>query len=97
MPAPAFTTRPATCWQRAPSTSFVVDTLLPQGVHQPGSQPRQRARRAALTITFNEPVTGFRVSNLSLTNNGGPNLLTSAQTLTTTNNQTFVLGNLTSY
>jgi len=32
---------------------------------------------------------------LSLSNNGGPNLLTSAQTLATNDNQTFTLGNLT--
>ena len=50
-----------------------------------------------LTIAFNRA--GHRLSgpsSLSLTNNGGANLLTSAQTLTTSNNQTFVLGNLSS-
>ena len=47
------------------------------------------------TIAFNEAVTGFDVSDLKLTLNGGPNLLTINQTLTTTNNTTFTLTNLT--
>jgi hypothetical protein len=47
-----------------------------------------------MTITFNEPVSGFSLANLQLTANGGANLLTSAQTLTTTDNTTWTLGNL---
>ena len=46
------------------------------------------------TIIFNEAVTGFDLSDLTLKLNFGPNLLTGAQTLTTTNNTTFTLGNL---
>ena len=65
-----------------------------RGIHQPGCQPHQLARRA---VDYHFQRTGHRLlrSSLSLTNSGGANLLTSAQTLTTTNNQAFVLGNLT--
>ncbi len=48
----------------------------------------------ALTITFSEPVSGFSLSNLQLSVNGGANLLTAAQTLTTSDNLTWTLGNL---
>ncbi len=48
-----------------------------------------------IQIVFNEPVSGVSLSQLSLSLNGGPNLLTSAQTLTTTDNTTYTLGNLT--
>ena len=37
---------------------------------------------------------GFNVTDLTLTKDGGPNLITAAQTLTTTDNTTFVIGNL---
>jgi hypothetical protein len=47
-----------------------------------------------ITLTAGERVTGFELSDLILTRNGGPNLLTAAQTLTTTDNITFTLGNL---
>jgi fibronectin type 3 domain-containing protein len=50
----------------------------------------------SLQIVFNEPVSGFTLSSLSLTLNGGPNLLTPSQTLTTSDNQTFTLINLSS-
>ena len=48
----------------------------------------------ALTITFSGPVTGFTLNALQLKGPGGTNLLTAVQTLTTTDNQTFTLGNL---
>ena len=52
---------------------------------------------ASETITFNQPVTNFDWTDLILTRNGGTlNLLTNAQTLSTTNRITFTLGNLNS-
>ena len=49
----------------------------------------------SITITFPEPVTGFGLSDLSLSRDGGPNLLTGAQTLTSSDGgRTWVLGNL---
>ena len=47
-----------------------------------------------ITITFSEPVTGFDLADLALTRDGGANLLTAAQTLTTADNVTWTLGNL---
>jgi hypothetical protein len=49
-----------------------------------------------MTIVWNEPVSGFTISSLSLTRSGGPNLLTGSQTLTTSDNTTFTLNNLSS-
>ena len=48
----------------------------------------------SITIVFTEAVTGFDLADLSLTLNGGGNLLTGAQTLTTGDNITWTLGNL---
>jgi fibronectin type 3 domain-containing protein len=50
----------------------------------------------SLQIVFNEAVSGFSQSSLSLSLNNGPNLLTSSQTLTTSDNKTFTLNNLSS-
>jgi fibronectin type 3 domain-containing protein len=50
----------------------------------------------SLQIVFNEAVSGFTQSSLSLQLNNGSNLLTSSQTLTTSDNKTFTLNNLSS-
>ena len=49
-----------------------------------------------MQIVFDEAVSGMSLSDLSLSFDGGPNLLTSAQTLTTSDNKTFTLNNLAS-
>ena len=50
-----------------------------------------------MQIVFNEAVSGLTISSLSLSRSGGPNLLlTGSQTLTTSDNTTFTLGNLSS-
>jgi hypothetical protein len=51
---------------------------------------------SSIDIDFSQIVTGFFLVDLSLTVNGGANLLTSSQTLTTTNGEDYVLGNLSS-
>jgi hypothetical protein len=51
---------------------------------------------SVIDIDFNEPVNGFGLSDLILTLNGGANLITTNQTLSTTNDEDFVLGNLSS-
>ena len=51
---------------------------------------------ASMTISFNDAVTGFDLSDLRLTRDGGPNLLTAAQTLTTSDNRSWTLNNLAS-
>lgn len=49
----------------------------------------------SITITFTEAVTGFELADLQLFRAGTPqNLLTAAQTLTTSNGVTWTLGNL---
>ena len=48
----------------------------------------------SLKIVFNQPVTGFTIDDLFLNRDGGGNLLTGLQTLTTNDNVTFTLNNL---
>ncbi|HEV8605306.1 MAG TPA: lamin tail domain-containing protein [Tepidisphaeraceae bacterium] len=48
----------------------------------------------SIIINFTEPVLNFDLSDLVLTRNGGTNLLTDQQTLATSNNTSFTLGNL---
>ena len=47
-----------------------------------------------ITIVFSAAVSGFDLSDLTLKLDGGANLLTAVQTLTTTDNMTWTLGNL---
>lgn len=47
-----------------------------------------------VTITFDQAVQGFTIADLSLRRNGGASLLTTAQTLTSTDRRTWTLGNL---
>jgi hypothetical protein len=50
-----------------------------------------------MTINFSEPVSGLDLTDLALSRNGGNNLLTAAQTLTSSNGgATWTLGNLKS-
>lgn len=49
----------------------------------------------SITIVFSDPVMGFDLSDLSLTYNGGNNLLTSAQSLSSEDSITWKLGNVT--
>ena len=81
---------------RPARTSFIdIDTTPPTVAITPVTPNPSTAPVSQVTFAFSEPVTGVTLATLSLTNSGGANLLTSAQTLSTTNNQTFVLGNLT--
>jgi hypothetical protein len=51
---------------------------------------------SSITINFSEQVSSVTLASLSLSRDGGPNLLTSGSpTLTTSNNITWTLGNLT--
>ncbi len=47
-----------------------------------------------LTVSFSKPITGLVLADLSLTLNGGANLLTASQTLTTSDGINYSLGNL---
>jgi fibronectin type 3 domain-containing protein len=74
--------------------SWNVDTTAPTAtVSTVTPNPRDTAV-SSLVITFTEAVQGFGISKLSLTCNGGANLLTASQTLTTSDNLVWTLGNL---
>jgi hypothetical protein len=78
------------------STSFTVDTTAPTAVIASVTPNPRNTAVSQLTITFSEAVAGFDLVDLQLTRNGGSNLLTGAQTLTTSDNITWTLGNLSS-
>jgi hypothetical protein len=48
----------------------------------------------SIVIGFDQPVEGFDLADLTLTRGGGPNLLDGSQSLTTSDGQTYTLGNL---
>jgi hypothetical protein len=68
----------------SPATVHIVDVA---------PDPRSSAVDQ-ISIEFSEPVSGFQVSDLRLTRDGGANLLTTSQTLATVDNATWILGNL---
>jgi Bacterial Ig-like domain len=68
---------------------------LPPNVTITPVSPNPRATTVdTIAIVFTEVVQNFDLSDLSLTRNGGANLLTGSQTLTSGDNTTFTLGNL---
>ena len=77
------------------ATSF-VETPRPVATVAPVNPSTVTTGPSQMTIVWNEPVSGFTISSLSLSRSGGPNLLTASQTLTTTDNTTFTLNNLSS-
>ena len=78
------------------STSWTVDTTAPTAsITAVTPNPRNTAV-STMTIHFSEAVSGFGLSDLTLALNGGSNLLGGSQTLTTGDNITYTLGNLSS-
>ncbi|MFO0900788.1 MAG: hypothetical protein U0836_25440 [Pirellulales bacterium] len=74
--------------------AWVVDVTPPTAdVVDVSPDPRQSSV-PSIQIVFSEAVSGFDLADLALTLSGGPNLLTGSQTLTTSDNITFTLGNL---
>jgi hypothetical protein len=76
------------------STSWTIDLVAPTATITPVNPNPHETAVDQLTILFNEPTQGLTLANLSLTFDGGANLLTSSQTLTTADNITWTLGNL---
>jgi|GEM_PF-872123 len=74
---------------------YVPDTVAPTVTIVPVSPNPRDIPVDSVIIVFSEQVTGFDILDVTLTRDGGPNLITQAQTLTTTNNVSFTLGNLT--
>src|SRR5690606_38862024 len=72
----------------------IVVTDMP-GVSITSVTPNPRGTPvSSVNIVFSKPVTGFDLADLRLTRNGGPDLLTDAQTLTSSDGVTWTLGNL---
>ena len=80
--------------QTLPQGTFAGDSVPPTDTITPVTPSLRSTAVNEMTITFSEAVTGVNLAALSLSLNGGPNLLTSAQTLSTSDNVTFTLGNL---
>ncbi|MCD6304270.1 MAG: lamin tail domain-containing protein, partial [Planctomycetes bacterium] len=74
--------------------TWVTDTIAPTAdIADVGPDPRTTPVDS-VDIVFDEPVTGLDISDLSLTRDGGANLLTGSETLTTSDNVTWTLGGL---
>jgi uncharacterized protein YaiE (UPF0345 family) len=78
------------------TSNFVIDVTAPTVTITAVTPNLSNSAVAQMQLVFSEAVSGVTLSSLSLTNNGGANLLTSAQTLTTSDNVTYTLGNLSS-
>ncbi len=71
-----------------------VDTVAPtQTITSVTPSPRSGGV-GQMTIVFSEPVYGLDLTDLGLSRNGGSNLLTGSQTISTSDNITWTLGNL---
>ena len=77
------------------SESWTVDTTAPTVSIAPVSPDPRSTAVDSMTITFSEPVSGFGKEDLTLTRDGVAVALTIAQTLTSADNKTWTLGNLT--
>jgi hypothetical protein len=74
--------------------SYTLDRIAPTVAIAPVTPSPRNTSVGSMTITFSKPVQGFSLANLQLKTGGSGNLLTAAQTLTTTDHVTWVLGNL---
>ena len=74
--------------------NVLVDPVAPAVTIQPVTPSVLAASLASATISFSKPVYGFTLANLRLTNGGGPNLLPGSATLTSSDDETWTLGNL---
>ena len=76
--------------------NVIIDTAAPTADIVDVSPDPRTTSVTSITISYTEPVFGFDLADLSLTKDGGSNLLTASQTLSTTDNQSFVLSDLSS-
>ena len=72
----------------------IIDATPPTVAITPVSPSPSTTPVSQIQIRFNKPVSGVSLANFSLSDNGGPNLLTASQSLTTSDNMTYTLGNL---
>jgi hypothetical protein len=78
----------------SPALNVTIDNAPTADVLDVSPDPRTTGV-SSINIVFSEAVSGFNQADLSLTRNGGTNLLTGPQTLTTSDNITYTLNNLT--
>ena len=76
------------------SDSWTTDTIPPTVAIVPVAPNPRNTPVNEITLLFSETVTGVDLSDLTLTRDGGTDLLTAGQSLSTTDNITFTLGNL---
>lgn len=76
------------------SIAWTLDTIAPSVAFAIPAPSAAYDGLASVTFAFDEPVSGLDKSDLLLTRGGLEIPLTAAQTLTTSDNQTFTLGNL---
>jgi hypothetical protein len=74
--------------------SVTIDTVIPTATITPVTPSPRTTAVSSLTIVFSEPSYGLTLAGLKLALNAGSNLLTGSQTLTTADNITWTLGNL---
>jgi autotransporter-associated beta strand protein len=74
--------------------TWLVDTTPPTVAITAVNPDPHRTPVTSSTITFSEAVAGLDLADLVLTRNAGGNLLTTGQTLSTSDNVEWVLGNL---
>ena len=75
--------------------SLRIDTAAPNGTLASLLPTVRTTSLDSLQVVFNEPVANLQLNRLSLSRQGGPNLLTPAQTVTTTDGGlTWTIGNL---
>jgi hypothetical protein len=76
------------------STTWTTDAVVPTAALAAVIPNPRNSGIADLAITFSEPIQGFALDRLSLARDGGANLLTGSQALTTTDYVHWTLGNL---
>ena len=87
----------STTWRAAAPNAGVFDVVAPTASVVAITPNPHTAPVSQITISFSEAVTGFDLTDLRLTRDGGGNLLaTGSYTLTSSDNVTWVLGGLTS-
>ena len=81
----------------SPPLTINIDTVPPQPTITSVTPNPRTTSLAQMTISFSESVSGFDLSDLRLTRNGGANLLPGSQTVSSADGGvTWTLGNLTS-
>ncbi len=76
--------------------NILIDTTAPTALIAGVSPVLRNSSVSQMQITFSEPVANFDLADLHLTRDGGPELLTGNESLTTADSLTWTLGGLSS-